>query len=124
VHADASVARSQACGGRDWNGEGYTLKHPYLEGAEITYEDPDRVYDRNRTNETIRLPREYRHTLSSSIGGLVEQGFLISHVSGYTDFAPDSKAEPGTWEHFVSIAPPWLSFWASYRPDLFPTTAA
>ena len=109
---------------RDWNGEGYTLKHPYLEGAEITYEDPDWVYDRNRTDEPIRLPREYRHTLSSLIGGLVEQGFLISHVSDYTDFDPDSKAEPGTWEHFVSIAPPWLSFWASYRPDLFPTTAA
>ncbi|HLL14949.1 MAG TPA: class I SAM-dependent methyltransferase [Pyrinomonadaceae bacterium] len=103
---------------RDWNGEGYTLKHPYVEGAEITYEDQDWVYDRGRASEPIGLPREYRHTLSALIGGLIEQGFLILHVSDYTDFSPDSKAEPGTWDHFISVAPPWLSFWASCRPDL------
>jgi ubiquinone/menaquinone biosynthesis C-methylase UbiE len=108
---------------RDWNGEGYTLKHTYLDGAEITYEDQDWVYDRNQTNETIPLTREYRHTLSTLIGGLVKQGFLILHVSDYTDFYPDTKAEPGTWDHFISIAPPWLSFWTSYRPDLLSQTA-
>ena len=108
---------------RDWNGEGYTLRHPYLDGAEITYEDQDWVYDRKQTDESIKLPREYRHTLSTLIDGLVEQGFMILHVSDYTDFYPNSKAEPGTWDHFVSIAPPWLSFWASYRPDLLPHAA-
>jgi hypothetical protein len=108
---------------RDWKGEGYMLKYPYLDGAEITYEDQDWVYDRNQTNEPIQLPREYRHTLSTLIGGLVEQSFLILHVSDYTGFYPNSKAEPGTWDHFVSVAPPWLSFWASHRPDLLPQTA-
>jgi len=108
---------------RDWNGEGYTLKHPYLDGAEITCEDQDWVYDRDQTNEPIQLPREYRHTLGSLIGCLVGQGFLILHVSDCTDFSPDPKAAPGTWDHFVSIAPPWLSFWASYRPDLLPPAA-
>lgn len=108
---------------KDWNGQGYALKYPYLDGAEITCLDQDWVYDRNRTNEPIRLPREYRHTLSTLIGGLVEQGFLILHVSDYTDFHPDLKAEPGTWDHFVSIAPPWLSFWASYRPEQLPERA-
>lgn len=108
---------------RDWNEEGYTLKYPYLDGAEITYEDPDWVYDRDQANEAIQLPREYRHTLSTLIGGLVEQSFVILHVSDYTDFYPDSQAEPGTWDHFVSIAPVWLSFWASYRPDILPQRA-
>jgi SAM-dependent methyltransferase len=108
---------------RDWNGEGYTLKGPYLEGAEITYEDQDWVYDRNRTKEPIQSPREYRHTLSTLISGLIGQGFMISHVSDYTDFRPDPQAEPGTWEHFTAIAPPWLSFWASYRPDVLPQRA-
>ncbi len=103
---------------RDWNGEGYMLKYPYLDGAEITYEDQDWVYDRNQTNEPIQLPREYRHTLSTLIGGLVGQSFVILHVSDYSDFNPNPEAEPGTWDHFVSIAPPWLSFWASYRPDV------
>jgi SAM-dependent methyltransferase len=108
---------------RDWNGEGYTLKHPYLDGAEITYEDQDWVYDRNQASEPIRSPREYRHTLSTLISGLVEQSFVILHVSDYTDFYPDSQAEPGTWDHFVSVAPVWLSFRASYRPDVLPRTA-
>jgi 2-polyprenyl-3-methyl-5-hydroxy-6-metoxy-1,4-benzoquinol methylase len=103
---------------RDWNGVGYTLRHPYLDGAEIIYEDQDWVYDRKQTDEPIKPPREYRHTLSTLIGGLVEQGFMILHVSDYTDFCPDSQAEPGTWDHFVSIAPPWLSLWASYHPEL------
>ena len=109
---------------RDWNGEGYPLRYPYLDGAEITYEDQDWVYDRNQTNEPLPLPREYRHTLSSLISGLVARTFLILHVSDYTGFDPDPKAAPGTWDHFVSVAPPWLNFWTSYRPELLPPTAA
>ncbi len=31
---------------RDWKGEGYMLKYPYLDGAEITYEDQEWVYER------------------------------------------------------------------------------
>lgn len=108
---------------RDWNGEGYTLRHPYLDGAEITYEDQDWVYDRKQTGETIKSAREYRHTLGTLIAGLVEHSFLLLHVSDYTDFYPDPQAEPGTWDHFISIAPPWLSFWSSYRPDVLPQTA-
>jgi SAM-dependent methyltransferase len=105
---------------KDWNGEGYTLKRPYVDGAEVTYDDQDWVYDRSRRpGEPIPSPREYRHTLSALISGLVEQGFVILHVSDYSGFYPDPEAEPGTWDHFVSIAPPWLSFWACYRPDVF-----
>jgi hypothetical protein len=33
---------------QDWNGEGYTIKHPYIDGAEITYEDQEWVYDRSK----------------------------------------------------------------------------
>ena len=62
-------------------------------------------------------PREFRHTLSALISGLGEQCFVIQHVSDYSGFNPDYNAEPGTWSHLTSIAPPWLSFWASYRPD-------
>jgi SAM-dependent methyltransferase len=109
---------------RDWNGEGYTLKHPYLDGAEVTYEDQDWVYDRKQTDEPIQSPREYRHTLSTLMSGLTEQRFVVLHISDYTDFHPDSRAEPGTWDHFVSVAPAWLSFWASYRPDVLPQSAA
>jgi ubiquinone/menaquinone biosynthesis C-methylase UbiE len=102
-------------GEQDWNGEGYTLKYPYQDGAEITYPDPAWVRE---SSEPIPLVREYRHTLSTLINGLIEQGFVIRHVSDSTDFNPDPKATPGTWEHFTSIAPPWLTFWASFSPPL------
>jgi hypothetical protein len=30
----------------------------------------------------------------------------------------DFSAEPGTWDHFTAVMPPWLSFWVVYRPDI------
>ncbi len=105
----------------DWNGEGYTIKHPYVTGAKIIYEDQEWVYNRSESGQSIPPPREFRHTLSALVSGLVEQGFIIQHVSDYSNFSPDPNAEPGTWDHFVSIAPPWLSFLASYRPDVLPS---
>ena len=84
----------------------------------MAYEDQDWVYDRGKLDAEIPRPREYRHTLSTLFRRLIEPGFVVSHISDYSGFYPDPKAEPGTWDHFVSIAPPWLSFWTSYRPDL------
>ena len=78
-----------------------------------TYPDQPWVHD---SDVSVQQPREYRHTLSTLINGLIEQGFAIQHVSDYTDFYPDPAAEPGTWEHFTAIAPPWLTLWAAYRP--------
>ncbi len=100
---------------QDWNGEGYLLKHPYRDGAEISYPDSDWIYE---SSESIPRPREYRHTLSTLINGLIAQGFVIRNVSDNTDFYPDPNAKPGTWGHFIDIAPPWLTFWASYRPHV------
>ncbi len=97
-------------GEKDWNGEGYTLKNPYHDRAEITYPDPSWAY---QSSEPVPPVREYRHTLSDIINGLIDHGFMIRHVSDYTDFYPDPNATPGTWEHFTSIAPPWLTIWTS-----------
>lgn len=103
---------------KDWNGEGYTIKHPYVDRAEIIYDDQEWVYNRRDSGAAIPPPHEFRHTLSALVSGLVEQGFMIQHLSDYSSFNADPNAEPGTWNHLVSIAPPWLSFWASYRPDV------
>lgn len=104
----------------DWNGAGYTLKHPYIDGAEIQYEDQQWVYDRSKAAAPIPAPREFRHSLSGLVTSLVDHGFVIRHISDYSDFTPDPNAEPGTWNHFVAIAPPWLGFWTAYRPDVLP----
>lgn len=86
---------------RDWNGEGYLLRHPYIDGAEITYNDQDWVYKRDASTEAIPAPKEYRHTLSTLMNDLLELGFVIEHVSDSTDLAPNLNAEPGTWDNFV-----------------------
>jgi SAM-dependent methyltransferase len=98
---------------RDWDGQGYALHRPYQEGAELSYPDQPWVYRRDpSSNAPIRPPREYRHGLGTLVNGLVESGFVVEHLSELVDVHPDPTAEPGTWDHFVSVAPPWLSFWS------------
>jgi ubiquinone/menaquinone biosynthesis C-methylase UbiE len=101
----------------DWNGEGYLLKNPYTEKAQISYNDQDWVYERAE-GDFVPKPIEYRHTLSSLFNGLSENKFVVFHVSDNCDMYPDASAKAGSWEHFTAFAPPWLSLWAYYRPDL------
>ncbi len=103
-------------GRKDWNGEGYVLKEPYIGGARISYDDQDWVYN-GEAHEKIPNPIEYRHTLSNVLNGLIETGFVISHVSDNCDMNSDGRAAPKTWEHFTAFAPPWLSIWTTFRPD-------
>ena len=103
-------------GQNDWNGEGYVLKKPYADKAQISYQDQNWVYERDE-HGSIAKPIEYRHTLSTLFNGLIENNFVVFHVSDNCDMYPDGKSEAGTWEHFVAFAPPWLSIWAAYRPD-------
>jgi SAM-dependent methyltransferase len=130
----AQVARALRPGGRyflmwanpfalglgvdDWHGTGYSLSQPYTDGALVEYADQAWVYDRNATTDPVPPPREYRHTLSGVVNG------LVAHLSDTTGFTPDPHAPPATWRHLVSVAPPWLSLWAMYRPDILPAGAA
>jgi SAM-dependent methyltransferase len=100
----------------DWNGNGYVLKEPYLNKAKITCNDPNWVYDRDN-RISVPNPVEFRHTLSELINGLINSGFVLFHFSDYSDMYPDLEDEPGSWDHFVAFAPPWFTFWASFRPD-------
>ena len=100
----------------DWCDNGYILKNPYNNKARISYEDQNWVYDRE-TVEKIPNPVEFRHTLSDVFNNLIENNFVISHVSDQKDMFPDETAEPGTWDHFVAFAPPWLNVLAHYKPD-------
>jgi len=92
------------------------LKYPYVEGVAIESEDQPWAYSRSDyTGEPIPTLREYRHTLSTLVNGLIEEGFVIKHLSEGLDMHPNLEAEPGTWNHFVTYAPPWFAFWAEYR---------
>lgn len=103
---------------KDWNGEGYPLKRLYVDGAELAFEDLHwHVEGDNGVSRQIGRPKEFRHTLSTVLNGLVEQGFVILSTREVT--SNDPSAGQGTWEHFKAIVPPGLVFWAAYRPDVF-----
>ena len=101
----------------DWDGNGYPLRRPYQAGAELTYTDEAWVFRGEHPRESINAVREYRHTLSTLINGLLEHGFALQYVMEEYLGEPDAKAAPGTNEHFSAIVPPWLEFWACYRPS-------
>lgn len=100
---------------QEWDGRGYPLHRPYADGVEIYYTDEPWVFRGEMPEEAINGPVEYKHTLSTLINGLIEQGFVIQRVEEEFLGQPDINAEPGTTEHFSAIAPPWLRFWAEFR---------
>lgn len=96
----------------DWDGWGYPLRYPYIEGGAITSQDAPWVFRGEAQAEPIAGPREYRHALSTLINGLITAGFALTRLEEEHLGAPDPNAEPGTTEHFTAVAPPWLRFWA------------
>lgn len=96
----------------DWNGEGYVLKSPYIEGAEIEYEDESWVFRDETPEKAIKPCREFRHNLSTLVNGLIENDFTILKILEQNLGTPDLNAEPRTSDHFTAFAPPWLKLWA------------
>lgn len=105
----------------DWSGEGYTLKSPYVDGAEINIPDADWLYSGSE-RPAIQETREYRQTLSKMLNSLIDLGFLLMRVSDSKHLNPDIHDAPGSWGHRNAIAPAWLAFWLLYQPGLLPTT--
>lgn len=103
-----------------WNGEGYTVSLPYVQGQKVIYTDSEWVFDRDQQPEgaPIAGPQEFRQTLSTLLNGLFDQRFIVLRVKEIMADAADINAAPGTWDHFTAVMPPWLSLWAVYRPDI------
>ena len=67
------------------------------------------------SNVRVVGPREFRHTLSAVVNGLIARGFVMLGMWESAD--GDADAEPGTWEHFMAICPPYLELWATLQGD-------
>jgi 2-polyprenyl-3-methyl-5-hydroxy-6-metoxy-1,4-benzoquinol methylase len=120
-----AIANPYYCGltEADWNGEGYVIKSPYVDGAEIVTPDPDWVYARSsHPLPALRESREYRQTLSNLLNSLIVSGFLLMRLSDSKHLNPDLGAEPGTWDHRNAFAPAWLALWLRYHPGLLTNT--
>lgn len=113
---DTMFANPFAAGVRhhDWNGTGYPITRPYVNGAKITYQDEDWVYD--QTQFDVPQAVEYRHTLGKIVELLVKNGFVITRLVEVGAYAANAHAYPATWEHFSAFLPPWLSLQARYQP--------
>ena len=100
----------------DWDGAGYPLRLPYVDGAEIGHTDPEWIFRGGDPAAEVGACREYRHTLGTLVNGLIESGFVLLRLTEENLGTPDFGAEPGSTDHYTSIAPPWLDFWARYQP--------
>lgn len=95
-----------------WDGTGYALTRPYVEGAEIVYHDEPWVFRGDLPAEAFDGPKEYTHTLSTLVNGLLEAGLTLQHLREETLGEPDITAPPGSGEHFSAVVPRWLRFCA------------
>ncbi|MEM6345708.1 MAG: class I SAM-dependent methyltransferase [Bacteroidota bacterium] len=90
-----------------WQGKGYPIWQPYVDGHPIQTSDPHwNFYNQDNQAVKITSPQEYRHTLSTVLNGLISRGFEILRFQ--EESAPNNGAAPGSWEHYQSVAPPWL----------------
>lgn len=97
-----------------WNGEGYLLNVRY-EDAELDKADPHWEFEGfDGSDKRVVGPREFRHTLSTLLNGLA--GHRLVLLGLWEDKTTDTNLEPGSWGHFVSVAPPYMTIWAQLSP--------
>lgn len=106
---------TQGVDDESWTPEhGYSLWVPYRDGEIdpgifktsnwiIEEEDGKRV--------EVEGPREFRHTLRTFINSLADAGFTIRRISEHGTWDPDP--EPGSWEHYKLVSPPYLTVWTA-----------
>lgn len=93
-----------------WNGKGYPIWQPYKDGHEIQTNDPNWNFSDTRGNEVkVKSPQEFKHTLSTILNGLTERGFRLLKFDEQK--GGDYDSEPGTWDHYIAVAPSWLYLW-------------
>lgn len=98
-----------------WDGNGYPLHRPYIDGEDVTRYFPH--WDVTRPDGSqVQLPgpHEFRHTLSTVLNTMAHNGFIFLYLQEWMQ--ADESPEPGSWAHFTQVAPPWFdSFWELKR---------
>ncbi len=71
------------------------------------------VTQEDGTEIEVPGPREFRHTMRTFIKGLIASGFDILAFDEHRTW--DDDPEPGSWEHYKAVSPPYLAFWTRRR---------
>lgn len=115
---DCANPFTQTIDSEQFTGEGWVLKHAYVNGRFMGDLYPHwTVEDENGVYQPIDAPHEYVHTLGAMVTSLAEHGFVLLHLSEW--FSQNDDGEVGGWYHFTRVAPPYLQIWTCYRPDVF-----
>ena len=95
----------------DWNGTGYVVSRLYLDGEDLNQYDPVwEVEQPDGSVITLDRPHEFRHTLSTVLTTLAENGFTLLKFTEWKHEA--NPLIPGSWPHFTQVAPPYFgSYW-------------
>lgn len=101
----------------EWNDDSYPMRRVYADGEIVIEDDHWDIYADDGTVIKVEGPREFNHTLSTMINGLIRRGMLV--LGFWEELVDTVNPQPGTWEHFKSILPPWLTIWAQYQPEAF-----
>lgn len=108
---------TQSVDDQAWDGETYLLHHPYLDGFEVSQYYPTwDLEDEHGGWQQIASPREFRHILSTVVNTLVQNHFVVLRMQ--EAMSDEAEPEPGTWEHFKWVAPPYITVWAKYLPEV------
>ena len=93
-----------------WQAKGYPLWQPFEDGYQVQTAEPNWNFE-NAAGEIVSSPspQEYRHTMSTLINGLLDRGFELLRFDEHR--GGDYHSQPGTWDHYVACAPPWLYLW-------------
>ena len=95
----------------DWDGNGYPVSLPYVNGAEILGQVWE-FEDGEGRSQRMPGPRTFRHTLSGVINPLVDLGFNLLAV--LEEPSQDFDAPPGSWDHFTNTVVPWFTLWFAF----------
>lgn len=94
-----------------WDGKAYPVQHPYVDGFNINTLFPTwTVTAADGSTQVIEGPQEYLHFLSTIVNTLIANGFRILGL--WEELTQNPAPEPGTFDHFMSLCPPYLMIWA------------
>lgn len=102
----------------DWQPQGYPIKQPYQTGTQLRFANPVWTFtDELGKEQKVEGPHEFLHTFGMIFNTLIGSGFVIL---GMQEERPegDTTADPGSWEHFVTVLPPFMTVSSVYQADL------
>ncbi len=105
-------------GRSDWRGDGYLLRHPYVQGTVVRSDNPEWFFRGEVPPQPIDGPIEYFHTLATIVNELAACDLALVHMKEVAFGEPDLSAGPGTREHLSAFVPRWLSLAARHLPAL------